>query len=134
VNGGAQWLVRKLGGAPVPAPPPVPQYRSPPQSPAQPPAPPSQGHPEGDPNEASVSNLLRDADRARDASKAQRFEKDRCPGCGGTNFFSRGFTEHGAPRRGPAPSPECFECGYPTVQYGSALGEGEAIGKSKGIV
>lgn len=34
-------------------------------------------------------------------------ERERCPQCGSGNFYQR---RHGS--RGPAPAPECFECGY----------------------
>lgn len=129
----ANWFAKKLGGE---APPPqqqtpAPQYPPQPSAPAQYPAaqqPPAEpGH---DPNEASVTNLLRDPVKAEQASRARRLEQDRCPGCGSSNYFSRKYGQGGVPLSMP-PKGECFDCGYPTIQYGSKLGEGgaqEAIG------
>lgn len=129
----ANWFEKKLGvDAPAPpAAPPTPQYPPQPSAPAQYPA--AQQPPEdpaNDPNAPSVSNLIRNPEMAARASKALKVEVERCPGCGSTNYFSRKFGQGGVPLSMP-PKGQCFDCGYPTIQYGSQMGEGgsqQAIG------
>lgn len=130
----ANWFAKKLGGGEVPPQQsPAPAYPGQTSAPAQYPAQQPQAapvDPEHDPNAPSVTNLLRDPARSEQASKARKVEHDRCPGCGSNNYFSRKFGEGGVPLSMP-PKGECFDCGYPTIQYGSRMGEGgtqEAIG------
>jgi hypothetical protein len=126
VSNGANWFAQKLGTAPAPAQPtPAPAAQAQ-ARPVQHQQPQTQEpvDPEDDPNAPSVTNLLRNEQHAERASKARKYETDRCPGCGSANYFSRNFIEGGVARRGPAPTPQCFDCGYPTIQYGSAMGEG----------
>lgn len=41
--------------------------------------------------------------------KAHKVDAYPCPNCGSDKFYSRTGAEA---RRGPAPAPHCFECGY----------------------
>lgn len=132
MSNSANWFAKKLGGDAPPPASPAPSYPAQPpaapQYPAQPaPEPGSPDYdPANDPNAPSVTNLIRNPQMAEKASKAKKVETELCPGCGSTNYFSRRFGQGGVPLSMP-PKGECFDCGYPTVQYGSRLGEGGAI-------
>jgi hypothetical protein len=121
------WFAKKLG---------APQ---PPQQSRQEPYRPVPGNSQVPPPDTSKNDRYEDWSQAladptvwEGKGQAAKHEHDRCPGCGSNNYFSRNFTEGGAPRRGPAPTPSCFDCGYPTVQYGSDLGEGGSIQSAGG--
>lgn len=129
----SNWFAKKLGGETPPAPsapasPPAPSYPTQPAAPSQYPVAPQQEpvDPANDPNAPTVTNLIQNAEMAERASKANKVEVERCPGCGSANYFSRKFGQGGVPLSMP-PKGQCFDCGYPTIQYGSKLGEGGAI-------
>lgn len=76
--------------------------------------------------------MLHDAAAATGGSRAAREGTGRCPECGSGNYFSRDRTENGMPiTRGVVPSPQCFDCGYPIIQAGSAHG-GATMAGSRG--
>ena len=50
-------------------------------------------------------------------------DAQQCPSCGGYNLFSRQNVD-GMPSRLPPPMPQCADCGYPVVQFGSKTGAG----------
>lgn len=138
------WFARKLAqvGAPAPSRPPAEPYTPAtlPQGPAglqaAPQSPQRSYTPEDlegmDPEELASLTLPSMEDKHRQLMariaqaplKAQgmaaRTEKERCPSCGGNNFFSR----RNGMSRGPAPSPHCWDCGWPQVQFGSETGAG----------
>lgn len=107
-------------GTPQPSTPHVPQYQAPPPQVGVPP----QHAPEGqvvqlDADHVNVSaTLAQQTSVIPEKAVGNRTETASCPECGGNNFFSRaqGIV------RGPAPAPQCFDCGYPLVQSGSGAG------------
>ena len=60
--------------------------------------------------QASVSDLLNIQQSTGKASPGigHRLNPDPCPQCGANLFYA----DLGKVRRGPAPAPHCFTCGY----------------------
>lgn len=123
----ADWWARKLG-APAPQQPPPQQYPQPqgyPADVAPPQHPAAYGQPAPDTKLGNINDF-----RARlsagqtKGGPAARLETGKCPGCGSGNFFAHRSGNH----TGQQAAPHCFDCGYPTVQYGSPTGAGEVGG------
>jgi len=129
----SDWWARKLGGgqqapAPVetqrstPALPPRPQqYQPPPLSPMPQEHMPGQPPP-GAPGEQSPESITQALQQQVTTIPRQAVgsntETQLCPGCGGSNYFSRST----GVVRGPAPAGHCMDCGWPVVQAGSGMG------------
>lgn len=113
------WWDRALGRT-NPTPPAQPQAYQPPAQPVQPGYPPPQAPPQGyaqpqqgyhQPQPQPVITNIHDAVSAMgqwQGGEAHRTETQRCPQCGGGHYYSRAQVV----RRGPAPAPLCFDCGY----------------------
>jgi transposase-like protein len=84
---------------------------------ADPNNPPNPGEP------GSLSHAL--ATGQTQGDMAARTEHETCPGCGSNYYFSR--------KNAGGARPQCFECGYPVVQYSSEAGEGTAIQNTRGL-
>ena len=119
----ANWFAKKLGTAPQPSPAAPPQsYREPPpQNPSPQPGPdqypqqPSQDRaPQGaTPDQAYAAFQRWMATGTTAGGAAHKTGKvGECPGCGSGNYLEL--------KNGPS----CFDCGYPIIQFGSELGEG----------
>lgn len=54
-------------------------------------------------------------------------DAERCPNCGKESMFGHTAAATGIVGRSMAPARQCYECGYPVVQFGSPNGLGEQI-------
>jgi predicted nucleic-acid-binding Zn-ribbon protein len=58
------------------------------------------------PPEVTIDNLF-DAMKFWKGGPGAKTDPDPCPNCGSNQYFSRAVS-----RRGPAPAPHCYNCGY----------------------
>jgi hypothetical protein len=58
------------------------------------------------PPEVTIANLF-DAMKFWKGGPGAKTDPDPCPNCGSNQYFSRAVS-----KRGPAPAPHCYNCGY----------------------
>lgn len=139
------WSDKLAGGAPRTATPPAPMYTPPPSAPAQVPTAPqplydpytgqplqANGHAVAtqDPQQPGPGQISAMDALNRWRGKRGQSDAKPCPSCGGPNYFSR-YNPDQPSRNGP-PMPQCFSCGYPIQQFGSATGTGGAMQATQG--
>lgn len=85
------------------------RVQAPPQQ-QQAPPPPQDYDSQAKQGEAKLSDLLalQSATGVAKPGQGARLNPHHCPSCGSNNFFSN----LGVTKRGPAPAPRCFDCGY----------------------
>src|SRR4051794_19979841 len=106
----SDWYARRLARARTEAPQQRPQYQQQGPPAYQQQRPPPGYNPAPDPHSVptTIGNLW-DQMQGWRGGKAHKVDPDPCPQCGSNQYFSRTGAEV---RRGPAPAPHCFGCGY----------------------
>lgn len=116
------WYARHVGGQPA-ARQQAPQAPAPAVHQPQQGYPPMQhGYPQNMPQQAPAAPQVESFSQALENSmawqgEAAKTETNRCPSCGGGNFFSRSKESRITERGSAPPSPQCFDCGYNAVYH-----------------